>query len=60
MNKLTRGIGSLIVVLFMYSVPVVLGYAFAAGWNGFFEMLFVCCALVQIGFLTDFVYREGE
>ena len=60
MSKLTRGIGSFIIVLLMYSVPVALGYAFADGWNGFFKMLIVVCAIVQIVFLTDFIYREAD
>ena len=60
MNKLTRGIGSFIIALLMYSVPVALGYAFADGLNGFFKMLIVVCAIIQMVALTSFIYTEGD
>lgn len=60
MYEFVRSIGSAIIAVIMYSVPIITTIAFERGWSGGVKMGLVFAALLQVATLVWLVWSEAE
>lgn len=60
MNELTRILGSIILGLLLYSIPILVTCSLALNWDGKISFALIILALCQVFFLCAFIYNETE
>ena len=60
MNSLIRIIGSMVLSLVLYAIPILLACSFCLGWNGYVSFAFIIVSFTEFYFLAEFIFSNSK
>ena len=60
MNKIIKIVGSIVVSVIMYAIPILTACSFAYAWDGFVRLILTLASLTQLVCLAFEVFFKGD